>query len=113
MNVLQWPETSTPSITSFSWVFRFSGRISESSWMGMVSPSPRAPRLRQRRGVQFLDDHGRAVRGLEARAAVPGDAVQAEQAMHVRHGRFDVGEVGAQVAAALLVDVARVDVRGE
>ena len=29
--VLQWPETSTPSITSLSCVFRFSGRIRDFS----------------------------------------------------------------------------------
>src|SRR5512142_3383329 len=104
MNVLQWPETSTPSSTSLSCVFRFSGRIRETSWIGMGSS------LEPRK----VFDHDRgAVGGLQPRAAVFGDAVQPQQAPHVHHRLLGGGEVGAQVAAALLLDVDRVDARGE
>src|SRR5512141_1429519 len=101
MNVLQWPETSTPSMTSLSWVFRFSGRMSDSSWIGMDAPSAQAGKV--------FDDDGRAVGGLEPRAPLLVDAVESQQAAHVHHRLGGIGEIGAQVAAALLVDVVGVD----
>src|SRR5688500_10318870 len=110
MNVLQWPETSIPSITSLSWVFRFSGRISDFSWMGMGVASGSRPR----QGVRFVafEHLGAAVGGLELGAAVGVHAVEPEDAPRVQHRILGGGEVRAQVRAAALADVVGINLRG-
>ena len=62
--------------------------------------------------VFIVDDECFAVNGLQPRPAVTGlDTVKAEQAACVLHGIFRSREIRAQVAAALLADVLRIDLR--
>src|SRR5512132_4452131 len=98
MKVLQWPETSTPSITSLSCVFRFSGRISDFSWI-MVSAEL----------LRLADHDGAAVERLQPGAPVRVGAVEPENAPRVQHRMLGRREIGAQVRAAALADVFGID----
>src|SRR5579863_2330683 len=109
MNVLQCPETSTPSISNCSCVTRFSGRISDFSWIGIDAPS-------RTQLARFAEHVGFAVDQLEAGATGLGvDGVEPEHPARVRHsvGLGTAAEIRVQILAAPVVDVAGVDVGTE
>src|SRR5208282_2953297 len=95
MNVLQWPETSMPSSTSFSCDLMFSGRMRFFSWIGMIAYSS----VEQ---FRLFEDKGLAVDRLQPSAiGTRPHPIKPQDPPGMMHGVFGGREVRAQVGAAL------------